>query len=492
MHIDQTSEPLLARLSQRPLKSSVNRRRVLTMSAGLGAAALGARTGPSMMQAAAAQQQPVAPLPTGHTWLLEASDALRPAAPGEATTAEIDELLDFQADLSDEMVEVIDRWAGRQAVLPWLEIMAELAGDTFPSALLDVRAQALLRTAMNDAIVAALDAQSAHGRPLPADRDDRIAPVDGPFPAMSSYPSLHASVAGAASTVLAYLLPEVSADGIFELANEAAESRLWAGANYRSDIEAGLALGQAIGQLAVEYGQADGTDAQWDGEGWPEGDGLYQRTPPNFADPVAPHAGTWKTWVLPSGDALRPAPFPEYDSPQWRAELATVQRLTEQRTLAQERIIDYWLSQGPHDFYTTYAKNLIERERLGEAETAAVLSTVSVATFDAFVAVWDAKFHYWIARPSTMDPEINLYIPNPPYPSYPGGFAAACASGAGVLAAIFPAVADDLFATAEEGAMLRAWCGIHYVLDNDVALLIGGQVARATIEFIRGGVADEV
>jgi membrane-associated phospholipid phosphatase len=486
MRPDQSSEFLHSTISESPFKSTIARRRLLALSAGLGTAALATRIGPSTFQAAAAQQQPVVPLTPGHTWLLETSDALRPAAPGEATTAEIDELLEFQADRSDGMVEVINRWAGRQAVLAWLDVAAQLAGDTFPSALMEVRAQALLRTAMNDAVVAALDAQEAYGRPLPADADDRITPVDGPFPATSSFPSLHATVAGAASTVLAYILPEASADGFVELANEAAVSRLWAGANYRSDIEAGLALGQAIGQLAVEYGQADGTDAQWDGEGWPEGDGLYEKTPPNFADPVGPLAGTWKTWVLPSGDALRPAPFPEYDSPQWRAELATVQRLTEQRTLAQERTIDYWLSQGPHGFYTAFAQDLIEREQLGEGETAAVLSMVSVATFDAFVAVWDAKYHYWIARPSTIDPEINLYIPNPPYPSYPGGFAAACASGAGVLADIFPAVADDLLATAAEGAMIRAWCGIHYVLDNDVGLLIGGQTARTAIEFVRG------
>jgi membrane-associated phospholipid phosphatase len=285
--------------------------------------------------------------------------------------------------------------------------------------------------------------------------------------------------------VLAYLFPEGSADGYAELANEAALSRLWAGANYRSDIEAGLAMGQAVGQLAVEHGQADGSDTQWDGEGWPEGDGLYQRTPPDNADPYAPHAGTWTTWVLPAGDAIRPGPYPEFASLAWNAELATVQRLTEQRTLEQERTIDYWLSQGPKVFYTTYAEDIVSREQLGEAESALLLSTLSVALYDALVAVWDAKYYYWTARPSTMDPEINLYIPNPPYPSYPGGFGAGCAAGAGVLAELFPNAADDLSATAEEGAMIRAWCGIHYVLDNDVGLLIGGQTAREAVDMVR-------
>ncbi len=491
MHIDLTSERVDSRMDRRHLNLFVNRRRLLAMSAGLGAASLGVRFTPSTTRAAVAQQPSFAPLPSEHTWLLEDANTLRPDAPGAPSADEIDELLEFQTDRSDEMIGVISRWAGRQAVLPWLDIGAEVTAQTFPIGLMEIRAHSLLRTAMNDAVVAALDAQNAIGRQLPAEIESQITPVEGPFPAASSFPSLHATVAGAASTVLAYLFPEASDDGFSGLANEAAISRLWAGTNYRSDIEAGLALGRAIGQLAVEHGQSDGTSAQWDGEGWPEGDGLYVRTPPNFGDPVAPLAGTWTAWVLPSGDALRPAAYPVYGSLAWKAELSCVRRMADQRTLAQERIVDYWLSPGPNMFYTRYAKDLIGREQLGEAETAAVLSMASVAMFDALIAIWDAKYHYWIARPSTMDPEINLYVPDPPYPTYPGGFAAVCSSGAGVLADVFPAAAADLFATAEEGAMQRAWCGIHYVLDNDVGLLMGGQSARAIVDFVRNGVASE-
>ena len=218
-------------------------------------------------------------------------------------------------------------------------------------------------------------------------------------------------MAGAASTVLAYLFPDASPDGFAGLADEAATSRLWAGAAYRSDVEAGLALGRAVGELAVAAAKSDGSDAEWDGSGQPSGDGYYEPTPPDFVDPpFGVLAGTWATWVLPSGDVIRPAPFPEYGSPAWQAELAGVRAATSGRTLAQERIIDYWLSKGPNGFYTEYALALIERERLGEAETAGVLAMLSVAIYDTFVAVWDAKYHYWIARPITVDPELNMYI----------------------------------------------------------------------------------
>ncbi len=195
--------------------------------------------------------------------------------------------------------------------------------------------------------------------------------------------------------------------------------------------------------------------------------------------------------MLPSGDAIRPAPFPAHGSSAWEAELASVRAATDGRTLAQERTIDYWLSKGPNGFYTEYARDLIERGRPVEAEAAAVLAMASVAIYDVLVAVWDAKYHYWTARPSTMDPELDLYIPNPPYPSYPGGWAAVCGAGATALAAAFPAAEADLLTSAWEGAAQRGWSGIHYVLDDDMGLLMGARVGRLVAAAVRAGAASE-
>ena len=110
---------------------------------------------------------------------------------------------------------------------------------------------------------------------------------------------------------------------------------------------------------------------------------------------------------------------------------------------------------------------------------------LSIAIYDSFVAVWDAKYHYWIARPITMEPDLDMYIPTPPYPAYPGGFGAACGAGATVLAAIFPDAEADLLTSAWEGAAQRCWSGIHYVLDDDTGLLMGGQVGRLVVDHVR-------
>ena len=426
---------------------------------------------------------------TGHTWLLASPDALRPEAPGAPADTELDELLDLQSKRTDATAELVARWGNRPAVLPWLEQGGLLTANL--NGFMENRAEALVRTAMHDAVIAALDAQATHARPAPAVADDRITVAEGAAAAQSSFPSVHAAVAGAASTVLAYLFPDASPDGFAELADEAATSRLWAGTAYRSDVAAGLDLGRAVGELAVARGKADGSDAEWDGSGQPSGDGYYEPTPPNFVDPpFGVLAGTWNTWVLPSGDAFRPAPYPAYGSPAWEAELAAVRAATAGRTAAQERTIDYWLSKGPNGFYTAAAQDLIARAGLGEAETAGVLATLSVAIYDTFVAVWDAKYHYWTARPSTMDPELDLYIPDPPYPSYPSGFSGACGAGATVLAAIFPDAEADLMTSAWEGAAQRCWSGIHYVLDDDTGLLMGGQVGRLVADHVRAGGAE--
>ncbi len=464
----------------------LDRRRLLGLAAGVGLTAVGGQLVLGGRSAYARKQgEPDVP-PPGHTWLLESADAIRPAAPGDPTPAEIDELLDFQDRRTDATTALVNTWGGRPAVLPWGEFSTEAIIAADQPALPSFRADALVRTAMNDAVVAALDAQEAHARPGPAATDDRITPLNDAAEPAPSFPSIHAAVAGATTTVLAWLYPDASDDGFASVAQEAAEAQLWAGTAFRSDIEAGLELGRAVGDLAVARGEADGSDVEWDGSGWPTGPGYYERTPPDMLDPFAPLAGTWATWVLPSGDAIRPGPFHEWGSPGWEAEIATIRRMTERRTLEQERIIDFWLDKGSSDYFYEVAQGLIERENLGEAEAASVLAMLAVADYDVGVAVWDAKYTYWIARPITVDPDLDLYIPTPPYPSYPGGFGAFASASATVMADLFPEHAVEMLSAAVEAAAQRGWSGIHYVLDDDIALTMGGQVGRMVVSEVRG------
>lgn len=411
------------------------------------------------------------------TWHLDSPDELRPAAPGSPGEDEIAEIMEFQEQPSAEMTAAIARWGTGPAVLAWSVLTPDLHREFMTSGFRQGRNLALLHTAMSDAALAARDAQLAHGRPSPAATDERIVAPAGLDPAQPTFPSEHAAVAGAAAMVLAYLFPDAAKDRFPDLAAEAAESRVFAGAAFRSDIEAGLELGTAVGARAVARGQADGSDAEFDPAMIPEGPGVWQPTPPGFAEvPVEPLGGSWQTWILDSGDQIRPAAPPAYSSSTWRAELEAVQEVVAQRTLEQEATARWWQTGDP--LSTQWAHDLILRAGLDLPHAARVLAYLSVGFADAVIAVWDSKFNWWTSRPITEDPDLVTAFPTPNYPAYPSGYSAVVGAGELVLAHFFPEAAGDLADLSWEAAQSRAWAGIHYMIDNEIGLSMGRQVGR--------------
>jgi hypothetical protein len=361
--------------------------------------------------------------PTWRTWLLSSPDEVRPAAPAAPTADELNEVRLLQSQRTVETSQMVEAWGSGPAVLPWTALTLDLILVHKPSPVRAARALALVHAAMHDGVVATWDAKTAYLRPSPATLDQTIVPL-GPEPdELSAFPSEHAAVAAAASTVLAYLFPAEAADGLSKLAEEAATSRLWSGRNVRSDVEAGLAIGQAVGERAVARGKVDGSDAAWDGSGRLEGDGYWQPTPPEFRQqPLDPLAGTWRPWVLPTGDAYRPPPPPTWGSPAWNAELAAVQEAVARRTAEQEAAVRSWGggpgTLTPAGIWTRIASDLIVRDGLDLPHAARVLALTTVAMADGFICCWAAKFSYWSARPITAGPDLSVMVPPPPFPTY--------------------------------------------------------------------------
>jgi membrane-associated phospholipid phosphatase len=120
------------------------------------------------------------------------------------------------------------------------------------------RAYALMNVALYDAAVACWDAKYAYWAIRPVQLDARVRPLFA-TPNHPSYPSGHSCFGAAAAAVLAHLFPRDAA--AFEaLASEASESRLWAGIHFRSDLDAGRALGHAVGSRVIRgFGGASGT-----------------------------------------------------------------------------------------------------------------------------------------------------------------------------------------------------------------------------------------
>ena len=201
--------------------------------------------------------------------------------------------------------------------------------------------------------------------------------------------------------------------------------------------------------------------------------------------PLDPAAGTWRTWVVPSGDAYRPPPPPTWGSPAWRAELEAVQEAVANRTAEHEQAVHAWDggpgTVTPAGLWTQIARDLIVRDELDLPHAARVLALVSVAMADGFVCCWDAKYAYWSARPITADPSLDVLLPTPPFPSYTSGHATISAAAAAVLGHLFPAEGAALAARADEAAWSRLWAGIHFPIDTELGAVGGGMIGRLVV-----------
>jgi membrane-associated phospholipid phosphatase len=112
------------------------------------------------------------------------------------------------------------------------------------------RAYAIQSVALCDAAIACWDAKYAYWLIRPVQLDPEIKPLF-PTPNHPSYPAAHGCLSFAAATSLGHLFPRDAA-ALTALANEANESRIWAGIHYRSDTVAGAALGRAVANKVID------------------------------------------------------------------------------------------------------------------------------------------------------------------------------------------------------------------------------------------------
>jgi membrane-associated phospholipid phosphatase len=417
------------------------------------------------------------------TWVLTSGNQLRLAPPPDqaATAAELQELRLLATRRDAAARDRIIFWDTGAPGYRWNGILADelskhnLAGATTS------RQIALVHVAIYDATIAAWDSKYAYGRPRPSAADPTLTTAIA-TPRSPSYPSEHAAVAGAAARVLAYLFPD-RAQALTAQAEEAARSREMAGVQYPSDTTAGLELGRKVADLVIERARRDGSEVPWTGSVPTEpGKWSLARYPAGIA-PLGPNFGTYKTWVLASGSELRPGAPPAFDSAEKAAEVAEVVNF--QRTFLTSAAAFYWQTpRGTTTHWMLAADQKIFEYRLdtNPPRAARVQALMSVASYDAAVACWDAKYTYWAMRPFHYDPRFTPIIPVPAHPSYPAAHGCYSGSAAAVLVYLFPRDAVTLTAQADEAGMARLWGGIHFTSDIRVGLALGRTVAQRVVE----------
>jgi membrane-associated phospholipid phosphatase len=437
---------------------------------------------------------------TWKTYVIGSPESIEvpPPPQGDRAREEQAELERLAGQRTPEIEEAVKRWNPTLSLQPWLDLNIELVAHGVKDPPVASRSYSYTSVAVYDAIVAAWHWKYEHDRKVPEGVSTLI--PAGPAP---SYPSEHAAMAGAASRLLAYLFPEQPV-GIFDdLAQQAAETRVQAGVNYRSDVEAGLALGRAVAEKVIARAKTDGADKVWDGKRPADigtGPEFWEPPPGTITPPTQPLAGTWKPWILSSGSQFRAPPPYRYGSPEFIAEAREVMEVRANLTPEQEAIARFWAGgQGtalPHGQWNQVAIVYTTGNSLDTPRAARLFAGLNTALYDAAVAVWDTKFTYWTPRPLNairdlgLDPNWRPLLGTPTFPSYTSGHSGYSAAAATILSYFFPADAKVFEAKGQEAAESRLYGGIHYRSDNDRGADIGKKVGDLAVSKLKQDGAD--
>ena len=211
--------------------------------------------------------------------------------------------------------------------------------------------------------------------------------------------------------------------------------------------------------------------------------------------PVAPsasierNAGEWRTWVLPSGSAVRPPAPPSDQSTQTKQELDEILRRQSVRTAATDSLVRFWDTLPTArwhamtlDMLEFYWALLPDVRPATPVRSARILSLVNVAMYDALVATWDAKYAYMRSAPAAADSRVRALVSVGGVPSYPSEHAAVAAAAAAVLSYAFPFEDTLRFHDLERQAGdARIVAGAAYPSDVDAGYAIGREVAARVI-----------
>jgi hypothetical protein len=251
--------------------------------------------------------------------------------------------------------------------------------------------------------------------------------------------------------------------------------------------------GRDVASAVLARAAGDGSGRAWTGP-VPVRPGGWRATPPMFAWPSDPLAGTWKTWNIESGDAIEVAPPPEPGSDRLRREMEEVHALVEGLTPRQRRIVRRWEArrgtETPVGLWVRIAMRTLARTKAGEAEAARTLALLGTAQADAMIAAWSAKYRHWTIRPVTyirqeIDPGWLPELRTPNFPGYVSGHSTTSTAAAVVLGTLFPERRARFERMAREAGRSRLLGGIHIASDDEAGARLGRAIGTAAVERVR-------
>jgi PAP2 superfamily len=352
------------------------------------------------------------------------------------------------------------------------------------------RTYALLSVAQYDALVATWVYKYKYRRLSPSHSGVKSLLPETELP---SYPSEDAVVAAVSYKILSKLFPAEN-DYLYNKALEHGNTRLWSGANLKSDIIAGGHLGEQIAEKVIAYAQGDNFDnARDDKQSWKEkakkikNAWVSQNDPKS--NPLLPLMGLVQTW-FDKNEVLgnpQPSPPPSLKSEEFRKDIDSVKAIGNTQTPEQKRIAEFWADGvgtfTPPGHWNKIAEELIRNQHFTELRTAKILQQLNRAEEDAAIACWATKYKYFFPRPTQVDKEIKNSLAVPNFPSYTSGHSTFSAAAALVLGHYFPQDSTRLKKMANEAGMSRIYGGIHYFCDNEGGKMCGEKIGKLALDW---------
>lgn len=407
-----------------------------------------------------------------NTWFIPSGKAYRLLPPPTNNKEELKQILAQQQKIDAATLQQIEYWNAGGPSYRWQHIMADAwMDDALGNGIL---ANMLLSVTTYDAMVAAWDTKYAFNRPRPFTTNSKIKSL-AIKPDSPSYPCEHAVAAGVAVTIIGHFFPAL-ADSMNQLATQSMASRVAAGVAYPSDTKAGFELGKKIAEKEIEHTKGFLNNQPWDGKK-PDQPGLW-----NGGFAMLPYAGSSKTVVLEKGNQFRPGPPPDFSKDM--AELKNFKQTTSSRYNA-------LYFNGQSVWEDLLDKKIFEYNlHLNPPRATRMYALAAIGIYDGFVSAWDAKYTYWGIRPEQYDTTYHGLLGAPPFPGYPSGHAAISGVMCGIYSYLFPAEKAFFEQKAKDGAESRFHAGIHFRTDNDVALVMGKNVAAAIVQKAKRDGAD--
>jgi PAP2 superfamily len=264
---------------------------------------------------------------------------------------------------------------------------------------------------------------------------------------------------------------------------------------------AGIVWGEFVANQILAARANDGSDTTVPPPGG-SGPGVWVPTPPAFLPYLLPQWGFVTPFAMSSSSQFRPPGPPALDSQRYAEDYNEVKELGalvgSTRTEEQTQIALFWAdgagTETPPGHWNSIAQTIATAQSNTLEENARLFALLNMATADAAICAWDAKytFHFW--RPVTAinfaEPDWMSFIVTPPFPDYVSGHSTFSGAAATVLALFYGTedlpftIGSDFlpgvyrnFPTcldaAEEAAVSRLYGGIHFRSANEDGLQAG-------------------